>query len=438
MKKLKIYLAGLLIALSSNAFAQQAPGAAQKGLITIMGATAHIGNGEVIENSLIIFENGKILHVLDARTAKISNMGTIINAEGKHVYPGFIAPNATLGLVEIDAVRPSDDEDELGEMLPHVRSIIAYNAESLVVESMRPNGVLTAQITPRGGRISGTSSVVQLDAWNWEDALVKENDGIHINWPNSFRRGRTWRGEEPGIKPNEDYKEDLTELNDFFKNAKAYLAGKREKKHLPFEAMEKVLNGNSKVYVHVDGEKEIIDAINFKKQHGLKDMVVVGGYNAHKVSDLLKQENIPVLVQRVHSTPSEEDDAHDHPYQLAVKLHNAGILTALQTAGDMERMNTRNLPFYAGTTAAYGLDKEEALKLITSNAAKILGIEKTVGTLEAGKDATLFISEGDALDMRTNILTRAFIQGREVSLESRQKELSDRYREKYSSAETDK
>ncbi len=191
--------------------------------------------------------------------------GKIIDAKGKHVYPGFIAPNSTLGLVEIDAVVQSDDEDELGELLPHVRSLIAYNAESQVVESMRPNGVLVGQITPRGGRISGTSSIVQFDAWNWEDAVLKEDDGLHINWPNSVRRGRWWEGEDPGIKPNDDYPKDLEELTSFFRNAKAYLAGPMEEANLPFQAMEDVFNGNKRIYIHADSEKEIIDVIAFQR-----------------------------------------------------------------------------------------------------------------------------------------------------------------------------
>ena len=176
MRTLKILI--LTLCVSAISFAQQTPGDKQTQAITIEGATAHLGNGDVIENALIMFENGTLTFVGSANS-KIARKGTIIDAKGKHVYPGFIAPNATLGLVEVDAVRASDDEDEVGAMNPHIRSLIAYNTESKVVESMRPNGVLMAQITPRGGRISGTSSVVQLDAWNWEDAAIKADDAIH-------------------------------------------------------------------------------------------------------------------------------------------------------------------------------------------------------------------------------------------------------------------
>lgn len=435
MKNLKIILLTVLISLTGNTFAQQTPAPKQSTPFTIVGATAHIGNGELINNSLIIIEDGKIRTITDASTTKMPYRGTVIDAKGQHVYPGFIAPNSTLGLVEIDAVRQSDDEDELGEILPHVRSLVAYNAESQVVESMRPNGVLIGQITPRGGRISGTSSIVQFDAWNWEDAVLKEDDGLHINWPNSVKRGRWWEGEDPGIKPNDKYEGDVQKLSDFFRNAKAYLAGSRKEVNLPFGAMEKVFSGDKKLYFHANTEKEIVDILAFKNQHSLKNVVLVGGYNAYKVADQLKENNIPVLVGRVHETPHLEDQDYDLPYKMARLLHDKGVLVGLDTSGDMERMNSRNLPFYAGTVTAFGVNKEEALKMITSNTAKILGIDDQMGTLEAGKDATLFISEGDALDMRTNKITKAFIQGREISLESHQTKLAKRYSDKYQAQE---
>lgn len=431
MKKLKISLFLAIIMATNLINAQQTPAATQSEAITIVGATAHIGNGEVIDNSLIIFENGVLTQVLDATTTKMQYRGTIINAEGKHVYPGFIAPNTTLGLVEIASVRPTDDEDEIGEMLPHIRSLVAYNAESQIVESMRPNGVLIGEIVPRGGTISGTSSVVQLDAWNWEDASIAKDNGLHINWPNSFKRGKWWLGEERGLKANEKYPEDILKLTQFFNNAKAYLAGNQNQENLPFKAMDAVFKNAKKVFIHVDGEREIIDAIQFKKDQKLKELVIVGGYDAVKVADQIKAENIAVLAPRPHTTPNQDDEDYDYNYKLAKLLTDKGILVGLESSGQMERANTRNLPFYAGTVAANGMDKEEALKLITLNNAKILGIDERLGTLEKGKDATLFISEGDALDMRTNKLVKAFIQGRELSLESHQTELYHRYSDKY-------
>lgn len=429
MKKLYITLLAAITFLSG--IAQQTPAPKQSEAVTIVGAKAHLGNGEVIENSLIIFENGKITQVMDALTTKMQYRGQIINAEGKHVYPGFIAPNSTLGLVEIASVRATDDDEEIGEMLPHIRSLIAYNAESKIVESMRPNGVLIGQITPRGGTISGTSSIVQFDAWNWEDAVIKEDDGIHINWPNSFTRGRWWEGEPRGMKPNKDYAEQVMNLKRFFQNSRAYIAGDQKEVHLPFKAMGGVFSGEKKVFVHVNGEKEILDVLEFKKSENLKDLVLVGANDAHRVADKIKENNVAVLAKRPHSNPNQDDEDYDFSYKNAKMLQESGVLVGLESSGQMETMNTRNLPFYAGTVAGTGMNKEEALKLITSNTAKILGIDDMVGTLERGKDATLFISEGDALDMRGNVLIKAWIQGREVSLDSHQTELYQRYSEKF-------
>lgn len=413
------------------AFSQQTPAAKQTEAITIMGATAHIGDGKVIENSIIVIENGKITACAGASAVNMAAKGRQIDATGKHVYPGFIAPNSTLGLQEIGSVRATNDTQEIGSMNPHIRSIIAYNAESKIVESMRPNGVLIGQATPRGGSISGTSSIVQFDAWNWEDAAVKADDGIHMNWPNSFSRGRWWLGEDPGLKVNKDYAKQVDNISMFVAESKAHISGNSVQRNLPAEAMKGLFDGSQKLYVHVNDEKGITDAIGFAKSHGFKNMVLVGAYEAYKVADMLKANNIPVLSQRVHRTPNSDDDDYDLPYKMAKMLVDKGVLVGLENSGQMERANARNLPFQAGTLVAHGMDKEEALKLITSNTAKILGIDDRLGTLEVGKDATLFISEGDALDMRTNILTHAFIEGREVSLESHQTKLWKRYSEKY-------
>ncbi|WAC03306.1 amidohydrolase family protein [Lacinutrix neustonica] len=432
MKNLKHKILGFALLLSMVVFAQQTPAPKQKKDIAIFGATAHIGDGTVIENSCLIIKDGKIATIASAEQVKFNVKGMdIITATGQHIYPGFIAPNSTLGLVEVDAVRASNDADEVGAMNPHIRSLIAYNTESKIVESMRPNGVLMGQITPRGGRLSGTSSIVQFDAWNWEDAVIKEDDGIHMNWPRAFTRGRWWLGEPSNLKVNKEYSKQVDNVTAYFNESKAYQAGDKSPKHLPFEALQGLFDGSKKLYVHVNSEKGITDAITFVKENGVQHMVIVGGYEAYKVANLLKHHNVPLLLQRVHSEPNSDDDDYDLPFKQAKQLVDLGILVGLENAGGMERMNARNLPFLAGTCAAYGLDKEQALSLITLNTAKILGIENQVGSLEVGKDATLFISEGDALDMRTNKLTKAFIQGRDISLESHQTELYKRYSNKY-------
>ena len=417
-----------LILFSSLTWAQQVPGNKQTESILIKGGTAHIGNGTVLENSYISIKNGKIANI--STTAITESHELVINANNKHIYPGFIAPNSTLGLVEIDAVRASDDESEIGDFNPNVRSSIAYNAESGITETARPNGVLLGQITPRGGRISGTSSIMQFDAWNWEDALIKEGDGIHVNWPSSY----TYSWKEEKLQPNKKYSEQLEELNQFFAKARLYKTNENQSPDLALLAMKPVLEGKATLFVHVDNENEIMDMVQFSVKNNIKKTVIVGGYYAFKLAEVLKQNNISVLLNRVHSLPQMADEDVNLPYKNASILVKAGVLVALQNAGDMERMQTRNLPFYAGTCAAWGLNKEEALSLITKNSAQILGIDTYYGTLESGKSATLFISNGDALDMRTNLLEHAFIDGRIVNLNDRHKELYERYQTKYNTA----
>ena len=427
-----IFILLLVFCLSISARAQQTPAPKQSKSILIINGTAHLGNGTVIVNSAIGFKDGKITLVADATLIRLASgaYDITIDASGKHVYPGFIAPNSTLGLVEIDAVKSSDDEEEIGSINPHVRAIIAFSADSKVIETVRPNGILMAQITPRGGRISGTSSIVQLDAWNWRDAVIKENDGIHLNFPSSFSRSGSWF--EPGtIEKNKDYAKQSSEITAFLANAKAYLADSSKERNLIFEATKGLFDGNQTLFIHANEEKQITDAVQLAKENGIKKMVIVGGYEAYKTAALLQKNNVGVLLKRVHDMPENEDHDIDLPYKVAKLLTDQGVLVGLENSGAHERMNTRNLPFLAGTCAAFGLDKEQALQLITFNTAKILGIDKQCGTLEEGKDATLFISDGDALDMRTNKLTNAFIQGRTISLETHQSKLNNRYKEKY-------
>jgi imidazolonepropionase-like amidohydrolase len=430
MNKIYIILV-VFFGLITNTNGQHIPANKQTKSILILNGFAHLGNGKVIENSAIGFKDGKIVLVEDAKTVKISKgaFDITIDAAGKHIYPGFIAPNSTLGLVEVDAVKSSDDEREIGDMNPHIRSIIAFTADSKVIETARPNGILMAQITPRGGTISGTSSIVQLDAWNWKDAVLKENDGIHLNFPPTMKRTGWWA--EPGtMEANKEYLKKIDEISMFLDNSRTYATSSSEH-NLIFQAMRGIFDGTQTLFIHAQEEKQIIDAVQMAKKFGIKKIVIVGGYDAYKTADLLKDNSIGVLLRNVHDMPNSADEDIDLPYKMARILVNKGILVGLENSGEMERMQTRNLPFLAGTCAAYGLDKEQALQLITGNTAKILGIDTFCGTLEQGKDATLFISQGDALDMRTNQLTEIFIQGRKLNLDTHQTKLNDKYKLKY-------
>ena len=427
MKKL-ISLLSILFLVS--VCGQQTPASKQIRSILFINTTVHTGEGTVLYKSAVGFENGKITYVGNSENPPAFDQ--VIDATDKHIYPGFIATNSTLGLVEVDAVRATSDVDELGDFLPHVRTAIAYDAESKIVESMRPNGVLVAQVAPRGGRISGSSSVMQMDAWNWEDAIIKEDEGIHLNWPRPYSRGRYWLGEDPSLKVNKNYLYNIQKLKTFIENAKVY-DPKQNPVHLPYQAMKGLFDGSKTIYLHATDEKQIVDGISYLKKIGLNSIVLVGGNDSPKHIKFLKENNIAVIVSRPHRLPDSEDEDPKQSFKLASQLIDAGILVSIDVSGRMERMYTRNLPFYAGSFAAYGIDKEVALQLISLNPAKILGVEDRLGSITEGKDATLFICEGDALDMRTNIIHHAFIGGREISLETHQTELWKRYSNKYKS-----
>ena len=416
--KLYTRLFTLLLCLG-QVLSAQTPASEQDKRIILHGATVHIGNGKLMENAVIIIEEGKIKDIADAKRVRLDTTNSVyIKAQGKHIYPGFILPNSTLGLVEIDAVRATRDARETGFMNPHVRSIIAYNTESIVSSTVRTNGILLSQICPRGGRISGTSSIVEMDGWNWEDAVFKEDDGLQLNWP-YYRTSK-----------KKQYSEQITAMKDFFAKAKAYSEATAKETDLRMEAMKGIFNGSKTLFIHAWQQIELQDAVYFSKEYGVKKIVLTGAGEAWKIADFLAAKNIPVILERTHSLPSHEDEAVDMPFKKAYLLQKAGVLYCLNYAGDMERMGSRNLPFTAGTTAAYGVNKEDALSSITLNAAQILGIDARVGSIEIGKDATLFISTGDALDMRTLQVEHAFIRGKQLDLNNHQKELYEKYKKR--------
>lgn len=416
------------------------PAKENKGRTFITGGTVHVGNGTVIENATIEINNGKITNVGTGITA--ASGATVIDAKGKHVYPGLILPSSDLGLKEIGAgVRASNDVSELGDFNSNIRSITAYNTDSRVIAILRSNGILLAGVTPEGGIISGSSSVVQLDAWNWEDAAYKMDAAIHVNMPSFINRfgRRGGGGGFPGFPggagggaaadPAKAALDRVESIKAFFREAKAYLQETtHENTNLKFESVKGLFDKKQKLFVHGDQVKQMLIAIDFVKEFGF-DVVIVGGSESFQIADLLKANNIAVILSEQHALPATEDDDVDQPYKTPAALQKAGVLFALNDASDNARY--RNLSYNAGTAATYGLTKEQALSAITLNTAKILGIDDKTGSLETGKDANIVISDGDILDMKSSTVTNALIQGRQVSLDNKQKQLYERYKFKY-------
>ncbi|MEC8368323.1 MAG: amidohydrolase family protein [Bacteroidota bacterium] len=422
--------AALFSAVTLTALAQPTPGPDQSRSILILGATAHLGTGDVLADCAVGFRNGEIDYVGRSFQVNRQKYDDILDATGQHLYPGFIVTNTTLGLQEIGAVRATQDQYEVGTFRPNVRSVIAFNTDSEIPPTVRTNGVLMGQITPRGGVVSGSSGVVHFDGWNWEDAAIAMVDGIHLNWPSTHHRHRS--DGKIDIQRRKTYDQQKHEIDRFFGEAQAYAAAPRGSvTDVRHEGMRGLFDGSLCLYVHTNDARAITEAVHFKRDLGIERMAVVGGYDAYLVADLLRENDVAVMLQSVHSLPRFADDDVDLPFKLPKLLMDEGLTVALQVDKRMTEMNSRNLPFYAGTARAYGLTEEQAIQALTRNPARILGIDDQVGTLERGKTATMFLSEGDALDMRTNSLTHAWIEGREIDLDNRQRQLYRKFQTKY-------
>ena len=427
--KINYIIGFLLMFIVSFGYSQSnSPAASQSKPILLMNGVAHLGNGQVIENAAIGFENGKLSIVVDATVARIDmNKFEVIDVAGKHIYPGFILPNSELGLKEVDAVNATLDAEEVGDMKPNVRSIISYNTDSELTPTFRHNGILTAQIVPSSGTISGTSSIVQLDAWNWEDAALKVDDGIHMNWPSRRFGPRWWLGETE-FRENKNYDNTVSTIEKLFDDATAYGADNAGVKNIKLEALQGLFDGSKQLFIHENASKSIIESVQFAKSKGVKNIVVVGGREAALIADFLKSNNIPVILNGVHLLPRRDEEDVDMPYKTPALLKEAGVKFCIAYGG--ETMSERNLPFLAGTAVAYGLGKEDAVNALTLSTAEILKLDG-LGELKEGNRATLFVSEGDALDMRTNNVTHAYIDGRKVKVDGMQEVLYERYKEKY-------
>ncbi|OZI10070.1 amidohydrolase [Siphonobacter sp. BAB-5385] len=430
MKKILFTVLAFSALLKTAQAQNEAAAKPQTNPIALTGGTIHVGTGEVIQNGTVIFEKGKITYV-GSGTPSLPAGTQSISITGKHVYPGLISPSNQLGLVEIASVRATNDQEEVGDYTPNVRALIAYNTDSEVIPTVRGNGILLTQATPVGGIISGMSSVMQLDGWNWEDAVLKKDDGVHLNWPGYFRRGYNFETGSFSVGKNDRREEQFRELEKFFGDAIAYAqVPANDPVNMKLEAMRGLFDGSKNLYIAADYGKEIIEAVRFAKAKGVKKVVIIGGEESLMAADFLKENNVPIIVNTTHRLPNRTDDDTDLPYKLPYLLSQKGLTVGLGYVGLNWR--TRNLPFLAGTVGGHGMTPEEALKLVTLNNAKILGIDKVVGSLEKGKHATLIVSAGDILDMRTAKVEQAYVQGKSINLDDKQKRLYRTFSEKYS------
>ena len=429
MKKILIYIACIFLTVNISAQETILPANPQSEPIALTNATIHVGNGEVINNGTVIFKNGKITSV---STSPITENIKTIDCSGKHIYPGLILAASQLGLLELPSVRATLDANEIGDINSNIRSIVAYNTDSKAINPLHSTGILLANVVPAGGTISGSSSVVQLDAWNWEDAAYATDNAIVFRMPSLLARSGRGRGGFGGVQQGDPVKNGIEKIENvkiFFREAKAYLAeANHENINLKFEAVKGLFSKQQKLFVYCNIVKEMLLAIDFAKEFGF-EVTIVGAVDSWQIADILKQNNISVILNQLHDLPAMVDDDIDQPFKTPALLQKAGVLYCIND--DDGNTRYRNLAFNAGTAATYGLTKEEALSAITLNTAKILGIADKTGSIEVNKDANLVISSGDVLDMKSSKISHAFIQGRMIDMASKQSLLNEKYKTKY-------
>lgn len=411
------------------------PGADQARPIAIVGGAIYTASGPAIDNGTLLFDGGRIIAV--GKKVDLPEGVMKIDAAGKHVYPGLFAAYTHLGLMEIEAVRATVDISETGLINPNVRAETAVNPDSEKIPVTRSNGVLLALSVPSGRLILGTSAVLQLDGWTWEDMTLAAPAALHVRWPYMTPIEAWWIDEskEEQLKHRD---ERLERLHRAFDDARAYRKAKQAhaagtgpaiNNDSRWEAMIPVLDGTVPVIVEADQGEQIQAAVAFAVQQKIK-IIISGGYDAPHCAELLKEHDVPVIVSQVYRLPMRRSEPYDAGYTLPARLRKAGVKYCIAAHAAYHMGNIRNLPYHAATAAAFGLPRDEALRAITLYPAQILGVADRVGSLEAGKDATLFIADGDILETPTQIET-AFVAGRQLDLSDRHKRLWKKYQEKY-------
>ena len=405
------------------------PGPPQTKPIALLNGVIHTITGSPIEGG-IVFENGRITQV--SPSPDIPDGAEVIDLKGQHVYPSLIESHSQLGLTEFGAVRATHDYAETGRINPNVSANVAVNPDSELIPVTRSNGVLIALSAPTGGLVSGKASVIQLDGWTFEDLTLKAAAAMVFNWPRMSSLSS--RGSRSGDSSGDTSGSQLNELRKLFEDANAYRKARKTNPSgqgydIRLEAMEPVLSGALPMLVSANRAREIQSAVAFAVEHKTK-LIIFGGADAEQCAELLKQYDVPVIVDAVHRNPMRRHEDYDDAYTLPERLRHAGVRFCISGSGRSETWNARNLAYHAATASAYGLPYEDAVRSVTIWPAQILGIADRVGSLENGKDATLFVSDGDPLETETQI-SMAWVQGRSVDLNDRHKQLFHKYSEKY-------
>jgi imidazolonepropionase-like amidohydrolase len=437
LSSLFVYASSLALVVVASA-STIIPAKRPAGPVLLRGGTVHTVSGPVLEKTDVLMVDGKIAAL--GRQLKAPGGAEVVDVTGRHIYPGIISANSQLGLTEIGSVRATVDTTELGTVNPNARTQVAVNPESELIPVARLNGVLTAAITPLAGGgfggaaslFAGTSALVRLDGWTWEDMTLRPAVALHLYWPtlDINRDPRNPRGE---AEQRRAIAERLKLIRDTFAAARAYAGARsagRADTDLRLEALLPVLRGEKKLFIHANALNQIASALDWASAEKIA-FTLVGGRDAWRIAERLKEAGVGVILAGTFNLPPRRDDAYDAAYSAPAKLHAAGVkfCIAMGNDGASETANERNLPYEAAIAAGFGLPREDALRSVTLFAAELLGVEKELGSLEVGKRATLIVTDGDVLEMTSNVRL-AFIDGARIDLRSRQTDLYEKYRQR--------
>ncbi len=409
--------------------------------VALVGATVHPISSEPLVGATLVFEDGRITAI--GVDVNLPADAQIVDVSGKHIYPGMIDALTALGLVEISAVDSTIDTTEIGQVNPHVRTQVAFHPGSQLLPVTVSGGVLVAHTVPSGGLFSGISSVMRLEGWTWEGMSVRGDAGLHLRFP---------RFTAPAFGPPQSEEqlerqrtEALKTLNTWMDQARVYHAAQRavdagNAEPFAFDPKLAALTrlfegapgqGSLPLYIHADEVQQVEGALEWLDEQDdlAAPVVLVVGPDGALLADEFAERGLPVLLSGVHRNPSRTWDGYDHAFDAAARLHDAGVTFAICGRGiSFGSANTRNLPLQAATAVAYGLDPDAALRSITLSAAKILGVGDQLGSLEVGKEATLIVTDGNPLEVRTRI-EQAWIAGEHFDeRRDRQKLLYERHR----------
>lgn len=403
---------------------------ARRGTFALTNARIVTVTNGVIENGTLVIQDDKITAL--GSNVEVPADAEVIDCSGLEIYPGLIDAGTQTGLIEVGSLAETQDARELGDLTPQMKALTAVNPNSVVIPVTRVNGITTVITQPSGGLLPGTAALINLHGYTPEQMHVGDFEAITMQYPVTGRRGRWDRRSDEQIQ--KDAEKALQKLNDAWDQAtlfaqidSAYTAspetGRRPEYVPAMTALLPVLRGERSLIISVDAAADIVSAIEWVEERGMDNVIFSGLAEGWRVADKIAESGIPALVGPILSVPTRESDRYDKAYANASLLHDAGVKVAIRTG---ETENVRNLPYHAGFAAAYGLGKEQALRAVTIVPAEIFGVSDLIGSLEVGKQANLFVTDGDPFETRTQV-QHLFIDGYKIPLESRHTRLYDEF-----------